>query len=56
MDIPGNREMKNTMTLVDVSDCITIEVRVTLKEQNMASFETNQELLTYASWNMSIIL
>ncbi|PQQ14796.1 BAHD acyltransferase [Prunus yedoensis var. nudiflora] len=55
MSIPSTVEIKNMISLVDVSDGIGIEVRLTLKDEDMAIIESNQEMLAYASLNPSVV-
>ncbi|XP_050370279.1 stemmadenine O-acetyltransferase-like [Argentina anserina] len=54
MSIPATIELKNLITLMDTSDGGGIEVRLTLKEEDMAMFENNEELLAYASINPTL--
>ncbi|CAL8150448.1 unnamed protein product [Prunus armeniaca] len=57
MSIPaGAVEIKNIISLMDERDGNGIEVRLSLKEENMALVESNQELLAYASLNPSLDL
>ncbi|KAM5586491.1 stemmadenine O-acetyltransferase-like [Rosa sericea] len=51
MSSPAIEEIKNLTTLMDTSDGRGIEARLTLKEEDMAIFEINEELLAYASLN-----
>ncbi|PRQ30632.1 putative deacetylvindoline O-acetyltransferase [Rosa chinensis] len=55
MSIPATEELKNLITLTDISYGDGIEVRLTLKEEDMAIFDNNEELLAYASLNPSVI-
>ncbi|CAL8150447.1 unnamed protein product [Prunus armeniaca] len=55
MSNPSTVEIKNMISLVDVSDGIGIEVRLTLKDEDMAIIESNQEMLAYASLNPSVV-
>ncbi|XP_020416938.1 BAHD acyltransferase At5g47980-like [Prunus persica] len=54
-NIPSTAELKNMISLVDVSDGIGIEARLTLKEEDMAVIEINEELLAYASLNPCVV-
>lgn len=54
MNIPATEELKNLITLMDTSDGGGIEARLTLKEEDMAIFEENEELLAYASLNPTV--
>ncbi|KAI5332701.1 hypothetical protein L3X38_022830 [Prunus dulcis] len=47
--------MKNLIVLMDTRDGVGIEVSLTFKEETMAVFETNKELLAYASVNPTVI-
>lgn len=40
---------------MDMSDGVGIEVSLTLKEEDMAIIESNEELLAYASVNPTVI-
>lgn len=55
MSIPATEELKNLITLMDTSDGDGIEARLTLREEDMAIFENNEERLAYASPNPSVI-
>ncbi|KAL6198909.1 hypothetical protein ACLB2K_028697 [Fragaria x ananassa] len=46
---------KNTVILMDAKDGNGIEAHLTLLEEDMAIFESNKELLAYASLNPSVI-
>ncbi|TQD71883.1 hypothetical protein C1H46_042591 [Malus baccata] len=48
-------EFKNLLVLMDTRDGDGIEVSLTLKEEDMAIFESNKELLEYASLNPTVI-
>ncbi|PQQ14795.1 BAHD acyltransferase [Prunus yedoensis var. nudiflora] len=52
----GAVEIKNIISLMDERDGNGIEARLSLKEENMALVESNQELLAYASLNPSVVL
>ncbi|PQM43086.1 BAHD acyltransferase [Prunus yedoensis var. nudiflora] len=54
-NIPSTAELKNMISLVDVSDGIGIEARLTLKEEDMSMIESNEELLAYASLNPCVV-
>ncbi|RXH86564.1 hypothetical protein DVH24_021837 [Malus domestica] len=43
--------VKNVVCFVDKRDCNGIEIWLTLSEESMALFESNPELLAYASLN-----
>ncbi|CAN6553866.1 unnamed protein product [Malus baccata var. baccata] len=48
-------ELKNKILLMDMSDGVGIEALLTLKEEDMAIIESNEELLAYASVNPTVI-
>ncbi|XP_004295939.1 PREDICTED: BAHD acyltransferase At5g47980-like [Fragaria vesca subsp. vesca] len=48
-------QVKNTVVLMDAKDGDGIEASLTFIEEKMAIFESNQELLAYASLNPSVI-
>ncbi|XP_050370365.1 stemmadenine O-acetyltransferase-like [Argentina anserina] len=52
---PAMVDLKNLTTLMDTSDGSGIAARVTLKEDDMAIFENNEELLAYASVNPGVV-
>lgn len=48
-------EFKNMIVLTDTRDGDGVEASLTLNEEVMAIFESNEELLAYASLNPSVI-
>ncbi|KAL6198980.1 hypothetical protein ACLB2K_028768 [Fragaria x ananassa] len=54
MSVPATVELKNLIMLMDTSDGGGVEARLTLKEEDMAKFEKNEELLAFASLNPTV--
>ncbi|XP_004301961.1 PREDICTED: uncharacterized protein LOC101312358 [Fragaria vesca subsp. vesca] len=55
MVVPPTEGIKNMTMMKDTSDGHGIEAHLTLKEEDMAIFEKNEELLAYASLNPCVI-
>ncbi|CAN6684321.1 unnamed protein product [Malus baccata var. baccata] len=53
--VPHIGGLKNLILLMDTRDGEGIEASLTLKEEDMAKFESNKELLSYASVNPPVI-